>query len=231
MSRAVVLVPLGVDAERHAGDLRAVARATGATLAFLHAGTPALTDELDRLAARGVTEVELVGLGLGAPTSRSWLRRVAGDWVRRHPGISVVVADRPVTGAEAPLTSPAWEEVPRHARQVLVCRGPRCSARGSAGTAAALGEELRRHGLGDDDVLVTMTGCLFPCNQAPVVVVHPDDAWYGAVDPSCVRRIVGDHLVGDSPVPGHLLARSPSPSSPAPTTSAPSSIPPSTSLG
>ena len=203
----MVLVPLGVDAERHAEDLRAVAAATGASLAFLQAGTPALTDELDRLAAHGVSDVELVGLGLGAPTARSWLRRVAGDWVRRHPEVAVVVARRPVTGAEAPLTSPAWEEVPRHARQVLVCRGPRCSARESAATAAALADELRRRGLGDDDVLVTATGCLFPCNQAPVVVVHPDDTWYGAVDPACARRIVGDHLAGDAPVADHLLPR------------------------
>lgn len=231
MSAAVVLVPLGVDAERHAEDLRAVAAATGARLAFLQAGTPALADELDELAARGVTDVELVGLGLGAPTARSWLRRVAGEWVRRNPGVAVVVARRPVTGTEAPLTSPAWEDVPQHARQVLVCRGPRCSARGSAATATALADALRRHRLGDDDVLLTMTGCLFPCNRAPVVVVHPDDAWYGAVDPARARRIVGDHLVGDSPVSEHLLARSPSSSTPDPTTSAPSSIPPSTSLG
>lgn len=207
MSRAVVLVPLGVDAERYADDLRAVAAATGASLAFLQTGTPALTDELDRLAALGVSEVELVGLGLGAPTARSWLRRVAGDWVRRHPELAVVVADRPVTGSEAPLTCPAWEQVPRHTRQVLVCRGPRCSARGSAATAAALDDELRRHGLGDDDVLVTTTGCLFPCNQAPVVVVHPDDAWYGAVDAPGVRRIVAEHLVEGTPVADRLLPR------------------------
>ncbi|MEV5000306.1 (2Fe-2S) ferredoxin domain-containing protein [Nocardioides sp. LML1-1-1.1] len=227
----MVLVPLGVDAERHVEDLRAVAAATGATLAFLQAGTPAVADELDRLAACGVTAVELVGLGLGAPTARSWLRRVAGDWVRRHPEVTVVVAERPVTGSEAPLTSPAWEDVPRHARQVLVCRGPRCSARGSDATAAALADELRRRGLGDDDVLLTATGCLFPCNQAPLVVVHPDDAWYGAVDPECARRIVGDHLVEDAPVAAHRLARNRSTSTEAPTESTPSTIPPATSLG
>ncbi len=208
MSRAVVLVPLGVDAERHAEDLRAVAAATGSHLAFLQAGTPSLTDELDRLAAQGVRSLELVGLGLGAPTARSWLRRVAGDWVREHPDVAVFVADRPVSGAETPLTSPAWEDVPGHARQVLVCRGPRCSARGSAATATALADELRRHGLGDDDVLLTATGCLFPCNQAPVVVVHPDDSWYGAVDAACARRVVAEHLAGGGPVAERLLPRS-----------------------
>lgn len=210
MTRAVVLVPLGVDAERHVEELREVAAATGVSLAFLQLGSPSLVGELDRLAAAGTTTVELVGLGLGAPTARSWLRRVAGHWARAHPRVAVTVRGRPVTGAEAPLTSPAWEEVPRHARQVLVCRGPRCSARGGEQTGAALDDELRRRGLGDDDVLVTRTGCLFPCNRAPVVVVHPDDTWYGAVDAACARRIVAEHLVGGVPVAGHVAKRAPS---------------------
>ena len=32
-------------------------------------------------------------------------------------------------------------------------------------------------------MLITHTGCQFPCNQAPVVSVQPDDVWYGGVDP------------------------------------------------
>ncbi|MBM7517653.1 (2Fe-2S) ferredoxin domain-containing protein [Nocardioides nitrophenolicus] len=204
MSRAVVLVPLGVDAGRYAAELAEVAAATGASLAFLQAGSPSVTDELDRLAGLGVRQVELVGLGLGAPTARSWLRRVAGHWRRARPEVEVLVGGRAVTGEEAPLRSPAWEDVPGHAHQVLVCRGPRCSARGSAATSAALDAELRARGLGDDDVLVTQTGCLFPCNQAPVVVVHPDDSWYGGVDPDRARAIVADHLVGGLPLPDRL---------------------------
>jgi (2Fe-2S) ferredoxin len=204
VTRAVVLVPLGVDAVRYADELADVAAATGASLAFLQAGTPAVTDELDRLAGLGVRQVELVGLGLGAPMARSWLRRVAAHWTRAHPGVEVVVSGRAVTGDEAPLTSPTWESVPGHARQVLICRGPRCSARGSAATSAALDEELRVRGLGDDDVLVTQTGCLFPCNKAPVLVVHPDDSWYGGVDPARAREIVAGHLVGGAPLAGRL---------------------------
>ncbi len=207
MSRAVVLVPLGVDAERHADELRAIAAATGASVAFLQAGTPSLADELDRLAGTGTQRIELVGLGLGAPTARSWLRRVAGHWQRENDAVELVVAGRAVTGDEAPLTSPAWEDVPGHARQVLVCRGPRCSARGSAATAAALDAALRRRGLGDDDVLVTQTGCLFPCNQGPVLVVHPDDIWYGDVRPGVVPDLVGEHLVRGRPLAERRLHR------------------------
>ncbi len=62
-------------------------------------------------------------------------------------------------------------------------------------------------GLGDDDVLLTHTGCQFPCNQAPVVTVQPDDVWYGAVNPAAARAIVDEHLVGDTPVASHRLPR------------------------
>lgn len=189
---AVVLVVMGAEGARHAPELAAVAAATGASLAYLQQGSPSLAEELDRLHAGGVTRVELVGIALGAATARSWLRRVAGHWRRTHPEVEVVIDERAVTGTEAALTSPAWEEVPGHARHLLVCRGPRCSARGSGAVLAAVDDELRRQGLGDDDVLVTQTGCLFPCNQAPVVVVHPDDAWYGGVTAEQARAIVVD---------------------------------------
>ena len=66
---------------------------------------------------------------------------------------------------------------------------------------------LMSHGLGDDDVLVTHTQCLLPCNQAPVLSVQPDDVWYGGVDPDAARTIVVEHLVQGSPVETHRLPR------------------------
>ena len=54
---------------------------------------------------------------------------------------------------------------------------------------------------------VTHTGCQFPCNQAPVVSVQPDDVWYGGVDPDAARRIVRDHLVAGTPVEDRRLRR------------------------
>ena len=62
-------------------------------------------------------------------------------------------------------------------------------------------------GLGDDDVLVTQTGCLFPCNQAPVVVIHPGDAWFGHVDAHAARRLVVERIQWGLPVTDHLLPR------------------------
>jgi len=222
------LVLVGMSArEVSARDrLARLARDADATLAFLQVGDPSLSRELTRLADLGCARVDLVGVSLGtlAPAA-SWLRRIAAHWWRERgpeaPGIEVastLLTDldgldgvrrdtRTITGTEAGLRSAAWEEVPGHRHQVLLCRGPRCSAQGSDASAEALVLALMRHGLGDDDVLLTHTACQFPCNQAPVVSVQPDDVWYGGVDPVAAGRIVEEHLVHGRPVEEQRLIR------------------------
>nr|WP_281353680.1 (2Fe-2S) ferredoxin domain-containing protein [Phytoactinopolyspora mesophila] len=101
---------------------------------------------------------------------------------------------RPVTESPDAFRSPNWSEITAHRRHVLVCRGPRCSAHGSAGVAKALATALRSREQDDDAVLVTQTSCLVPCNLGPIVVVHPEDVWYTNLDPDAVQRIVDDHL-------------------------------------
>lgn len=81
-----------------------------------------------------------------------------------------------------------------------MCRGPRCSAYGAGEVATALTRQLDHDGFGDDDVLVTTTGCLFPCNLGPLIVVQPDDIWYTNVDPGLAVRIAAEHLGGGRPV-------------------------------
>lgn len=189
---ARVLVGMSIAEAVEHEALQRRADAAGATLAYLQHGEPSLVRELDRLAAAGADHVTLepVTVGTRSP-ARSWLRRVAGHWQRAGADRPTVVIDgRPVTGSEAPLSSSAWEHVPLHRQHVLVCRGPRCSAQGGDRVAEQLDRSLEAAGLTDDDVLVTQTGCLFPCNHAPVVVVHPDDAWFGPVDASTVDLLV-----------------------------------------
>jgi (2Fe-2S) ferredoxin len=223
----VVLVGMSareVDARDRLLDLAAL---QAGTVAFLQMGEPGLSRELTRLADAGAPRVTLVGVSLGtlAPAV-SWLRRIAGHWWRERPGhrpdLHVAVAllggdaseldtllglTKPIDGTEPGLTSAAWEDVPAHRHQVLVCRGPRCTALGSDSSAEALVLALMAHGLGDDDVLVTHTGCQFPCNQAPVMSVQPDDVWYGGVGPEVARTIVAEHLVAGLPVETHRLPR------------------------
>jgi (2Fe-2S) ferredoxin len=223
---ALVLVGMSVSDVDRRDDLLGAAALHDASIAFLQMGDPSLSRELTRLADQGVETIALVGISLGplAP-AHSWLRRVAGHWWRERAGhrpvvevatrlvtstadIDVALPDpKPISGTEPGLTSAAWEDVTGHRRQVLICRGPRCTARGSEETMRGLILGLMEAGLGDNDVLVTHTGCQFPCNQAPVICVQPDDVWYGGVDADAARKIVTEHLVGDSPVESRRLTR------------------------
>lgn len=226
---ATVLVGMSVREVQARDRLRELAAAVDGSVAFLQVGDPSLSRELDRLADGGHDRVVLVGVSLGtlAPAN-SWLRRIASHWWRERGGArpEVLVATglldagddaevlrtllarpRALTGTEAPLTSAAWEDVPGHRHQVLVCRGPRCTARDADLTAEALSRAIQVAGLGDDDVLVTQTGCQFPCNQAPVVSVQPDDVWYGGIGPDRARELVAEHLVAGRPVATYRLPR------------------------
>lgn len=225
MTAPVLVGTSPADATRRA-ELTATAERLGADLAFLQLASPSLGEVLDRLTARHEPSVTLVGVsgGLGGP-GVSWLRRIAAHWwrsygdgapeVRTAPAYMDDVSEwnalvdlaRPVTQGGAGLTSAAWGDVPEHRHQVLVCRGPRCTAKGAEDAWKALALGLMRAGMGDDDVLVTQTGCQFPCNHAPVVSVQPDDVWYGSVDETAAEEIVGAHLVGGAPVERLRLPR------------------------
>ncbi|GAA4373006.1 (2Fe-2S) ferredoxin domain-containing protein [Nocardioides caricicola] len=212
---STVLVGMSVDDADRRDDLLAQAAGLGATVAFLQLADPSLSAELTRLADAGAETITLVGVSTGplAP-AHSWLRRIAAYWWRERAGHrpEILVATpggepRPITGAEPGLTSAAWEEVTGHRHQVLLCRGPRCTAQGATDNLRALVLALMEHGLGDDDVLVVHTACQFPCNQAPVVSVQPDDVWYGGVDPDSAAEIVAEHLVAGRPVDTIRLPR------------------------
>lgn len=221
-----VLVGMSVTDVDRRGELLDWAGELGASLAFLQMGGPSLSAELTRLADSGAASITLAGVSLGplAP-GHSWLRRIAAHWWRERPGDrpeiqiatrlattrgelpDALAETRTVTGTEPGLTSPAWERVPDHVRQVLICRGPRCTAKGSEETARAVILGAMEAGLGDDDLLITHTGCQFPCNQAPVLSVQPDDVWYGNVEAAAARVIVRDHLADGRPVEAYRLPR------------------------
>ncbi|NJP35768.1 (2Fe-2S) ferredoxin domain-containing protein [Micromonospora thermarum] len=230
MTRHVLLVARAVThtaghdtVRRLAADLRA---ALGAPVSacFLDGAAPSLHDALDTAVTDGAGEVLLVPTHL--PPDRyldTWIRRAHAHWAARQddpPPVSVTAplavqpalvtalaeaiagTHQPLAGAPGPFRSAAWSTVPRHRHHVLVCRGPRCTAYGAHEVTDTLTRRLAVHRLGDDDVLVTATGCLFPCNLGPLVVVHPDDTWYPHVDADLATRIADDHLRRGQPVDG-----------------------------
>ena len=132
--------------------------------------------------------------------------------------VSAGLAKEDVATALRPLREkPTDGQIPPHRDQIFVCLGPRCTEAGAWEVLARLRAALKREGLdtnrSSDAVtrsIVCRSSCLFPCAQAPVVIVQPDRAWYGKVAPDDVDEIVASHLRDREPVQ-RLLLRSEAP--------------------
>ena len=123
---------------------------------------------------------------------------------------------RPVAGIRPSLGKSGWQDPPDFSHHLLVCTGPRCHYREAASLLHALKEETSRQGIAHE-CLTARTGCLYPCNQGPMVAVYPRGEWYRLPDAASVRRFVGDVLAEGRTIPDLLIhtaraAREPSPS-------------------
>ncbi|MGH8910218.1 MAG: (2Fe-2S) ferredoxin domain-containing protein [Egibacteraceae bacterium] len=95
--------------------------------------------------------------------------------------------------------------MPKPSKFVFVCINqrdpahprPSCINSGAADVFNALREEQGRRLL--TDVKIVAGGCLEACMAGPVIVVYPDDVWYGGVTEDDVPAII-DHLQGGPPV-------------------------------
>ncbi len=54
-----------------------------------------------------------------------------------------------------------------------------CNKKGAADLVQYISEECADRGL---DVVVSTTACLNVCTKGPVMVVHPNNFWYGGVE-------------------------------------------------
>jgi (2Fe-2S) ferredoxin len=53
-----------------------------------------------------------------------------------------------------------------------------CHKKGSSGLLPYIENEILDRGL---DALVTSTGCMKACDHGPVMVIYPDNIWYGKI--------------------------------------------------
>ncbi|MCL4440282.1 MAG: (2Fe-2S) ferredoxin domain-containing protein [Firmicutes bacterium] len=74
-----------------------------------------------------------------------------------------------------------------------------CQSRESVEIVNSFMEEIEERGLGGQ-VMVSNTGCLALCEKGPIVVVYPDNVWYGGVSPEDAVEIMDVHIEGGSPV-------------------------------
>jgi (2Fe-2S) ferredoxin len=78
-----------------------------------------------------------------------------------------------------------------------------CSKNGSQGLLAYLEAELADRGM--DGVSVTATGCLHACDRGPILVVYPDNLWYGGVESEEAIDVILDSLESGNAAVGYEL--------------------------
>lgn len=87
-------------------------------------------------------------------------------------------------------------------RHIFICTNQRdggdergcCKARGADLVAEAFKTKLHERGL-KRIVRPNKAGCLDQCAFGAVVVVYPDNVWYGRVTPADVDEIIERHIV------------------------------------
>lgn len=92
-------------------------------------------------------------------------------------------------------------------QHIFVCSSSRingqqkgmCHTKGAVNLVEAFMEEVEDRDLGGQ-VFVTNTGCLGICEKGPIVIVYPDNVWYGQVTSDDVLEIMDQHIEGGTPV-------------------------------
>jgi len=95
----------------------------------------------------------------------------------------------------------------RPKKHIFICTSSRptgqqkgfCHTKAGVEVMARMNEEIAERELGNE-VFVTNTGCFGVCEKGPIVVVYPDNVWYGPVSADDVPAIVEEHIEGGRPV-------------------------------
>lgn len=92
-------------------------------------------------------------------------------------------------------------------KHIFVCSSSRlngqqkgyCHSKDAVSLVETFIEELMDRNL-SGDVMVTNTGCLALCEKGPIVIVYPDNVWYGNVSEDDIEEILDEHIEGGTPV-------------------------------
>lgn len=89
----------------------------------------------------------------------------------------------------------------QYERHVFVCTsGETCPTQGDveqyvtalrAGAAAAGKRQ---------EIRINKAGCFSQCGHGPMIVVYPENVWYGGVQESDLQEILESHILGGTPV-------------------------------
>lgn len=92
-------------------------------------------------------------------------------------------------------------------KHIFVCSSSRingqqkgyCHSKNAVGLVELFMEEVMERDL-SGEVMVTNTGCLAICEKGPIVIIYPDNVWYGNVSEDDVEEIVEEHIENGKPV-------------------------------
>lgn len=202
---------------------------------------PSLPDLLDGLAARQPPPplVLVAPCAVPAdPTMSTWLAGALAAWreangqeldLRIAPPVEAFLdleaailsacaapdeSIRPVADAKPSMGKPGWSHIPEHGRQVFFCLGARCAHRGALPLYQHLRKAMKAEralSSGPRRVMCARSGCLYPCNQGPLMIVHPEGVWYGGLNEAAIGRIVNEHLLGGDVVDEFVVHVQPQP--------------------
>jgi len=95
----------------------------------------------------------------------------------------------------------------RYSKHIFICENKRpeghprgcCLDKNSAEVKEKFKKRLKELGL-NSIMRANTAGCLDACEFGPVVVVYPEQIWYGNVKPEDVEEIIQSHLIRNEPV-------------------------------
>jgi len=97
--------------------------------------------------------------------------------------------------------------MPRFKKHVFICEHKRppddpkgcCSDKNSPEIRELFKQRLKELGL-SSIIRANYSGCLDACKYGPVVVVYPEQVWYGHISKDDIEEIIQSHLLNNKPV-------------------------------
>jgi (2Fe-2S) ferredoxin len=89
----------------------------------------------------------------------------------------------------------------QYAQHVFVCTtGSTCPTQGDTEAfVKVMRAEIAKAGL-HEAIRINKSGCFSQCGNGPMIVVYPENVWYGGVRAEDIPEIVQSHLIGGTPV-------------------------------
>ena len=88
----------------------------------------------------------------------------------------------------------------QYEKHVFVCSaGKVCPRQGSLEILDLLKRRIKEAGL-NQRIRINKSGCMAQCGHGPMLIVYPENIWYGAVTVESAEIILEQHLIGGRPV-------------------------------